>query len=78
MFVGNLTPLMIICGICGISADDPALYVTLLQNAMLAAGITDGQHHGAGDHRGEEPAQGFDKEAQRRLAQAAHHASPPL
>ena len=30
---------MIICGICGISADDPALYVTLLQNAMLAAGI---------------------------------------
>ncbi len=39
MFVGNLTPLMIICGICGISADDPALYVTLLQNAMLAAGI---------------------------------------
>ena len=39
MFVGNLTPLMIICGICGITADEPALYVTLLQNAMLAAGV---------------------------------------
>lgn len=39
MFVGNLTPLMIICGICGITTDEPALYVTLLQNAMLVAGI---------------------------------------
>ncbi|MDE7244611.1 MAG: purine permease [Oscillospiraceae bacterium] len=39
MFVGNLTPLMIICGICGISSDSPELYVTLLQNAMLAAGL---------------------------------------
>ena len=39
MFVGNLTPLMIICGICGITAGDPDLYVTLLQNAMLAAGV---------------------------------------
>ena len=39
MFVGNLTPLMIICGICNITTDDPALYVTLLQNAMLAAGV---------------------------------------
>ncbi len=39
MFVGNLTPLIIICGACGISADDPALYVTLLQNAMLVAGL---------------------------------------
>jgi uracil-xanthine permease len=39
MFVGNLTPLMIICGICGITASEPALYVTLLQNAMLAAGV---------------------------------------
>ena len=39
MFVGNLTPLMIICGICGITAEQPALYVTLLQNAMLAAGV---------------------------------------
>lgn len=39
MFVGNLTPLMIICGACGITGDDPALYVTLLQNAMLVAGL---------------------------------------
>jgi len=39
MFVGNLTPLMIICGICNITTNDPALYVTLLQNAMLVAGI---------------------------------------
>ena len=39
MFVGNLTPLMIICGICNITTNDPALYITLLQNAMLAAGI---------------------------------------
>ncbi len=39
MFVGNLTPLMIICGVCGITAEQPALYVTLLQNAMLAAGV---------------------------------------
>ena len=39
MFVGNLTPLMIICGICNITTDNPALYVTLLQNAMLVAGI---------------------------------------
>ena len=39
MFVGNLTPLIIICGACGLSAEDPALYVTLLQNAMLVAGL---------------------------------------
>ena len=39
MFVGNLTPLIIICGACGITAEDPALYVTLLQNAMLVAGL---------------------------------------
>ena len=39
MFVGNLTPLMSICGICNISTNDSALYVTLLQNAMLAAGV---------------------------------------
>ena len=39
MFVGNLTPLIIICGACGISADQPGLYVTLLQNAMLVAGL---------------------------------------
>lgn len=39
MFVGNLTPLIIICGACGLIADEPALYVSLLQNAMLVAGI---------------------------------------
>ena len=39
MFVGNLTPLIIICGACGITSDEPALYVTLLQNAMLVAGL---------------------------------------
>ncbi len=39
MFVGNLTPLMVICGACGLIADEPALYVTLLQNAMLVAGL---------------------------------------
>ena len=39
MFVGNLTPLIIICGICGINSEMPELYVTLLQNAMLVAGI---------------------------------------
>ena len=39
MFVGNLTPLIIICGACGITSEDPALYVTLLQNAMLVAGL---------------------------------------
>ena len=39
MFVGNLTPLIIICGACGIVADNQALSVTLLQNAMLVAGL---------------------------------------
>ncbi|MBQ9156796.1 MAG: purine permease [Eubacterium sp.] len=39
MFVGNLTPLIIICGACGLTSSDPALYVTLLQNAMLVAGL---------------------------------------
>ena len=39
MFVGNLTPLIIICGACGIIAEEPALYVSLLQNAMLVAGL---------------------------------------
>ncbi len=39
MFVGNLTPLLIICGACGISSSDPALLNSLLQNAMLVAGI---------------------------------------
>ena len=41
MFVGNLTPIMIIGGACGITAggDLAALQVTLLQNAMLMAGV---------------------------------------
>ena len=38
MFVGNLTPLLIITGACGIEAGG-ALQVALLQNAMLIAGI---------------------------------------
>lgn len=39
MFVGNLTPLIIICGACELITSEPALYVTLLQNAMLVAGL---------------------------------------
>lgn len=40
MFVGNLTPLLIITGACGISGGDFAdLQLALLQNAMLLAGI---------------------------------------
>ncbi len=41
MFVGNLTPILIITGACGITAgsDLAGLQVALLQNAMLAAGI---------------------------------------
>jgi NCS2 family nucleobase:cation symporter-2 len=40
MFVGNLTPLLIITGACGLSGGDFAdLQVTLLQNAMLVAGL---------------------------------------
>ncbi len=38
MFVGNLTPILIITGICG-SAEFASLQVSLLQNAMLVAGI---------------------------------------
>ena len=38
MFVGNLTPVMIISGVCGIAAGS-ALQISLLQNAMLIAGI---------------------------------------
>lgn len=38
MFVGNLTPLLIITGVCGIEAGSD-LQVSLLQNAMLVAGI---------------------------------------
>lgn len=41
MFVGNLTPILIITGACGITAGSElaALQVALLQNAMLVAGI---------------------------------------
>ena len=40
MFVGNLTPLLIITGTCGIASGEfAALQLTLLQNAMLVAGI---------------------------------------
>lgn len=40
MFVGNLTPILIITGACGIAGGEFAsLQVTLLQNAMLIAGI---------------------------------------
>ena len=38
MFVGNLTPLLIITAACGIEAGGD-LQVALLQNAMLIAGI---------------------------------------
>ena len=41
MFVGNLTPLIVICGACGIGAGSECapVYVQLLQNAMVIAGI---------------------------------------
>lgn len=40
MFVGNLTPLLIITGACGIASGEFAgLQLSLLQNAMLIAGI---------------------------------------
>ena len=41
MFVGNLTPLIVICGVCGIGAvsDFAEVYVELLQNAMIIAGV---------------------------------------
>ncbi len=38
MFVGNLTPILIISGACGIAAGSE-LQVAILQNAMLVAGI---------------------------------------
>lgn len=38
MFVGNLTPILIITAACG-AEDFAAVQVTLLQNAMLIAGI---------------------------------------
>ena len=41
MFVGNLSPLLALMAICGITADAGfgALRVSLLQNAMLVAGL---------------------------------------
>ena len=40
MFVGNLTPLLIITGACGLAGGEFAdLQLSLLQNAMLIAGI---------------------------------------
>ncbi len=40
MFVGNLTPLLIITGVCGIASEEFAsLQISLLQNAMLIAGL---------------------------------------
>ena len=40
MFVGNLTPLLIITGACGLAGEEFAeLQLSLLQNAMLVAGI---------------------------------------
>ena len=40
MFVGNLTPLLIITGACGIAGGEFAdLQLHLLQNAMLLAGL---------------------------------------
>lgn len=40
MFVGNLTPLLIITGVCGIASKEFAsLQISLLQNAMLIAGL---------------------------------------
>ena len=41
MFVGNLTPLLVILGICGITpgSEYAGLRISLLQNAMLIAGL---------------------------------------
>ncbi len=41
MFIGNLTPLIIVMGLCGLTADAGygALRTALLQNAMIMAGI---------------------------------------
>lgn len=40
MFVGNLTPLLSVMAICGITLQDyAALRISLLQNAMLVAGL---------------------------------------
>lgn len=40
MFVGNLTPLIIVMGVCGMVGNDfEALRISLLQNAMIMAGV---------------------------------------
>ena len=39
MFAGNLTPILIVCAACGITAGTE-LQITIIQNAMLVAGIT--------------------------------------
>lgn len=41
MFIGNLTPLIIVMGLCGLTADAGFgdLRTALLQNAMVMAGI---------------------------------------
>ena len=41
MFIGNLTPLIIVMGVCGLTADAgfSELRTALLQNAMIIAGI---------------------------------------
>ena len=38
MFAGNLTPIILILGACGIEASD-VVRVSILQNAMLVAGL---------------------------------------
>ncbi len=38
MFAGNLTPILIVCAACGITAGTE-LQITIIQNAMLVAGI---------------------------------------
>ena len=41
MFIGNLTPLIIVMGVCGLTADAGfgELRTALLQNAMIIAGV---------------------------------------
>ena len=36
MFVGNLTPLIIICGACGIAAEEAAAHMEALKAEKLA------------------------------------------
>ena len=51
MFVGNLTPLLIITGACGIGAGSEyaSIQVALLQNAMIIAGIVTMANSGKGN-----------------------------